>query len=104
MALHPSHIVVRGGSTSSTSILTIGSGETAIVGSQPSQVVNLVTQSTAMMKESSVDIDTTSTIPRDTIRLKTSRRLQQHNIEKRNLKKRVYGAFITTTRRWSEEN
>ena len=56
-----------------------------------------------MTKASSVDIETTRTIPRDTIRRKTSRHLQQHNAEKRNLKKRVDGAFITATRRWREE-
>ena len=75
VASHPSHIVVRDGSTSSPSILTIGSGETAIVGAPPPQVVNLVTPSTAMTKASYVDIETISTIPRDTIRRKTSHHL-----------------------------
>ena len=103
VTLHLSQIVVRDGSTSSPSILTICSGETTIVGAPPSQVVNLVTPSTAMTKSSSVDIDTTSTVPRDIIRLKTSRCLQQHNAEKRNFKKSVYGTFITAKRRWREE-
>ena len=66
-------------------------------------MVNLVTPSTAMTKGSSVDIETTSTIPRDTIRHKTSRRLQQHNAEKLNLKKLVDGVFITATQRWCVE-
>ena len=79
---HLSQIVVRYSSTSSPSIMTIRSGETAIFVSPPSQVVNLVTPSIAMMKASSVEIETTITIPRDTIRRKTGRRLQQHNAEK----------------------
>ena len=103
VASHPSQVVVRDESTLSPSILKIGSGETAIFGSPLSKVVNLVTPSTEMTKESSVDIDTTSTIPRDTIIRKNSRRLQQNNAEKPNLKKRVDGAFITATRRWREE-
>ena len=48
MASRPSHIVVRDGSTLSPSILKIGSGETAIIGAPQSQVVNLVTPSTAI--------------------------------------------------------
>ena len=103
VASHPSHIVVRDGSTLHPSILTIGSEETAIFGYPPSQVVNLVTPSTATTKASSVDIETTITMPRDTIRRKTSGHLQQHNVEKCNLKKRVDGTFITATRQWSEE-
>ena len=99
VAPHPSQILVRDGSNSSLSILTIGSGDTSIVGTPPSQVVNLVTPSTAMTKASSVDIETGSTIPRDTIRRKTGRRLHQHNAEKRNLKKGVDVIFITATRR-----
>ena len=75
VALHTSHIVVRDGTTLSPSILTIGSGETSIVGAPPPQVVNLVTPSTAMTKASYVDIETISTIPRDTIRRKTSHHL-----------------------------
>ena len=63
-------------------------------------MVNLVAPSTEMTEASSVDIETTSTIPRDTIRRKTSCRLQQHNTEKHNLKKRVDGAFINATRWW----
>ena len=103
VASHPSQIVVRDRSTSSLSILIIGSGDTAIVGAPPSQVVNLVTPSTVMTKASSVNKETTSTIPRDTIRRKTSRCLQHHNAEKRNLKKGVDVIFITATRRWREE-
>ena len=99
VTLHLYHIVVRDGSNLSPPILTIGSRETAIVGDPPSQVVNLLIPSTAMTKGSSVDIYTTSTIPRDTIRPKTSRRLQHHNAEKRNLKKCVDGALITATQR-----
>ena len=79
---HLSQIVVRYSSTSSPSIMTIRSGETAIFVSPRSQVVNLVTPSIAMMKASSVEIETTITIPRDTIRRKTGCRLQQHNAEK----------------------
>ena len=103
LASHPSQILVRDGSTLSPSTLKIGSGETAIVGSPPSQVVNLVTPITAMTKATSVYIETTSTTPRDIIRRKTSRRLQQNNAEKRNLKKRVDGAFITATQWWCED-
>ena len=77
VASHPSQIVVRYGSTSSPSILAIGSRDTAIVGAPPSQVVNLLTTITSITKASSVDIDKTSTIPRYTIRRKTSRRLHQ---------------------------
>ena len=99
MALHPSQIVVRDGSNSSLSILMIGSGDTAIVGAPPSQVINLVTPSTAMTKASYINIETTGTIPKDTIRRKTSRRLQHHNAEKRNLKKGVDVIFITATQR-----
>ena len=99
MALHPSQIVVRDRSTLSLPILTIGSGETEIVGAPLSQVINLVTPSTATTKASYVDIETTSAIPRDTIIRKTSRCSQQHNAEKRNLKKRVDGECITATRR-----
>ena len=90
-------------STLSLSILTIGSGETAIVGDPPYQVVNLVTQSTAMTESSSVDIETTLTIPRDTIRRKNSRCLQQHNAEKRNFNKHVDGTFIAATQKGSAE-
>ena len=86
MASHPSQIIVRDGSTSSLSILIIGSGETAIFRAPLSQVIYLVTPSTAMRKASSVDIETKITTPIDTIRRKNSRRLQQHNAEKRNLK------------------
>ena len=57
VASHLSQIVVRDRSTSSPSMLTIGSGDTAIVGSPPSQVVNLVTPSTAMTKSSYVYIN-----------------------------------------------
>ena len=103
VASHPSQIVVRDGSTSSPSIPTISSRETIIVGSPPSKVVTLVIPITAITKASSVDIETTTTIPRDTIICKTSRRLQHHNAYKRNLKKRVDVAFITATRRWREE-
>ena len=71
VASHPYQIVVRDGSTSSSSILKIGYGETAIVGAPPSQVLNLVTPITAMTKVSSIDIETTRTIPRDTIRHKS---------------------------------
>ena len=102
VASHLSQIVVRDGSTSYPSIHKIGSWETAIVGAPQYQVVNLVTPSTAMTKASSVDIYPTITIPRDTIIRKTSRLLWQHNADNRNLKKRVYGSFITTTRRWRE--
>ena len=77
VALYLSHIVVRYGSTSSPSILTVCSGKTAIVGAPPSQVIILVTPRTAMTEALYVDIDTTSTLPRDAIRRKTSRRLQQ---------------------------
>ena len=56
VASNPFHIVVRDGSNFSPSILTIGSGDTVIVGTPPYQVVNLVTPSTAMKKASSVDI------------------------------------------------
>ena len=103
MASYTSQIVVRDGSNSSPSILKIGSGETAIDGAPPSQVVYLVTPSTAMTKVSYVDIEKLGTIPRDTIRCKTSSRLQQYNAEKRNLKKRVDGAFINATQWWREE-
>ena len=72
VAFHPSQILVRDGSTLSPSILIIGSVETAIVGALPSQVV--VTPITAITKASSIDIETTSTIPRDTIRRETSHR------------------------------
>ena len=56
VASHPSQIVHRDGSTSSPPILTIGSGETAIVGATLSQVVKIVTPNTAMTKASSVYI------------------------------------------------
>ena len=81
----------------------MGSGETAIYGAPPSQVVYLVTPSTAMTKASYVDIEKIGTIPRDTIRCKTSRCLQHHNAEKRYLKKRVDGAIINATKWWREE-
>ena len=103
VASHPCQIVVRGGSTSSPSILIIGSGETTIVGAPLSQVVNLVTPSIAMSKASYVDIETPGTITRDKIRRKTSRRLHQNNEDKHNLKKLADGAFITATRLWSED-
>ena len=103
VASHLSQIVVSHGSTLSPSIQTIGSGEPAIIGAPPSQLVNLVTPSTAMTKASSFDIETTNTIPRDKIRRKTSRRLQKHNAEKRDLKKRADGAFITATQWLREE-
>ena len=92
VGLHPSQIVVRDNSR-----------DTAIVGSPLSQVVNLVTPSTTMTKASSSDIETTSIIPRDTIRLKTRLCVYQHNAEKRNSKKRVDGTFITAKRQWHEE-
>ena len=76
VASNLSQIVVRDGSNLPPSITTIGSRETGIFGAPPFQVVNLVTPRTAITKSSSVNIDTTSTIPRDTIIPKTSRRLQ----------------------------
>jgi len=96
---HPLQTVVMDGSISSHSNLTIGSGETPIAGTPHLQVVSLATPSTMMTKVSSVEIETTITTPRHTIRRKTSRRLQQHNTEKCKLKKRTKGAFITATRR-----
>ena len=54
-------------------------------------------------KASSVDTEITRTIPRYTIRRKISCRLQEHNADKRNLKKRVDGTFINATRRWRAE-
>ena len=99
VASHPFQIVVRDRSTSSPSLLKIGSGESTIVGAPPYQVVTLVTPITEIPKASSVDTEKTITTPRDKIRRKTSRRLQQINVEKRNSKKRVYGKFITATRR-----
>ena len=68
VASHPSQILVRDGSTLSPSILKIGSVETVIVGAPQYQVVNLVTPITAMTKLSSVDIEKTRTILRDTIK------------------------------------
>ena len=93
VASRPSKIIVGGRSTLSPSILKVGSGETAIIGATQSLVVRK-----SMTKASSVDIETKSTIPRDKIRRKTSCRLHQNNADNRNLKKRVDGAFITTTK------
>lgn len=77
-ALRPSHIVVKDGS-----------------------LVSAVTPSTAMTKASSIDIETTCTIPRDTISRKTSR-LQEHT-EKHSWKNIEDNIFITAARRCSEE-
>ena len=103
MALDPYQIIVKDRSILSQSNLTIGSGDTPIVGAPHSQVVNLVTPSTAMTKVSSADIETTSTTPKHTIRRKTRCRLQQHNAEKHKLKKQEEGVFITAIRQWREE-
>ena len=103
VASHPSNIFIRDSSISFQLILTICSGETPIAGAPHSQVVNLVTSSTSMTKESSVDIETKSTTPIHKIRHKNSRCLQLHNAEKRKLKRRTDGGFIITTRRLREE-
>lgn len=83
-------------------------GGSSIYASRPSHIVVkdrslvfVVISSTATIKASSIDIETTCTIPRDTRSRKTSH-LQEH-IEKRDWKSIEDNASIIATRRWSED-